>query len=60
MKNKETIEQTVAKRKIVLANKFIYRILDKIVIKRILQPKYHVSYDIKDDINKGLCSLKTD
>ena len=59
MKNKETIEQIVAKIKIVLANKFIYRILDKIVIKRILQPKYHVSYDIKDDINKeeGPCFL---
>ena len=59
MKEKETIEQKIAHRKIAQPNKFIYGILNKIVIKHFLQKKYHVSYDIVDDINKeeGPCFL---
>ena len=59
MKKKETLQEKLARRNFKIPNKFVYRLLSKVVIKWFLEPKYNVHYNVIDDINKeeGPCFL---
>ncbi len=59
MKHKKTLQEKLALRKYHIPNRLIYSVLSKVVIGKILEPKYNVHYEIVDDINKekGPCFL---
>ena len=59
MKKKETLQEKLARRKYKRPNKFLYKALNKVVIKPFLAPKYNPHYEIIDDINEceGPCFL---
>lgn len=59
MKNKKTIADKLANRKYKRPNKFLYGALYKIIVRKVLEPKYNVHYQVIDDINqeKGPCFL---
>lgn len=59
MKKKKTLQQKLNYRHYHQPNRFLYGFLKKLVIDRMLAPKYNIHYEIIDDINKekGPCFL---
>ena len=59
MSQKKTLQEKLSKRKYKIPNRFLYNVLSKLVIGKMLEPKYNVHYEIIDDINKekGPCFL---
>ena len=51
-KQKKTLQQKINYRKYHQPNRFIYSFLKRLVIDKILAPKYNIHYEIIDDINK--------
>lgn len=58
-KQKKTLQQKINYRKYHQPNRFIYSFLKRLVIDKILAPKYNIHYEIINDINKekGPCFL---
>ena len=58
-KQKKTLQQKINYRKYHQPNRFIYSFLKRLVIDKILAPKYNIHYEIIDDINKekGPCFI---
>ena len=56
---KESLQNKLAKRKYKQTNRFVYCVLNKVIIKHILQPKFNPTYNIIDNINdcEGPCFL---
>lgn len=56
---KKTLQEKLTSRKYHIPNRFLYFVLKKVVIDKVLAPKYNIHYQIIDDINdeKGPCFL---
>lgn len=56
---KKTLQEKITSRKYHIPNRFLYFVLKKAVIDKVLAPKYNIHYQIIDDINdeKGPCFL---
>ena len=58
-KRKKTLQEKLAVRQFKIPSQLVYKTLRNVVIKPFLEPKYNVTYEIVDDINKcdGPCFL---